>query len=108
MATGYSKLGEFMIDQRYAIFRKFQHLAARDLLYRQAELVHLEIEHHNLEQLDRGCDDNRQFYDREWWHLSNSEANGLGGDQWNSALRIREKLTEYCMNRLPSLSRSML
>ena len=96
MVTGYTKLGQFMVDQDYAIFRKFQHLAARDLLYLQAELVQLELEHQALAQTDRESRDQRQFYDQEWWHLSNSEVRGLGGAQWATSLKIREKLREYC------------
>jgi hypothetical protein len=96
MATGYTKLGQFMTSQHYAIFRQFQSLAARDLLYLQAELVQLDIEHQQAAQTDRECTDERKHYDREWWHLSNSESQGLGGEQWASALKIRKKLREYC------------
>jgi hypothetical protein len=96
MATGYTKLGQFMTSKHYAIFRQFQSLAARDLLYLQAELVQLDSEHQNAAQTDRECTDERQHYDREWWHLSNSEPRGLGGEQWASALKIRMKLREYC------------
>lgn len=95
MATGYTKLAQFIADQQYAIIRKFQHLAARDLLYLQAELVQLEIEYSDAAQLDRECDDERKFYDREWWHLSNSKRRGFKGEQWDLALKIRAKLREY-------------
>jgi hypothetical protein len=96
MATGYAKLAQFIADQQYAIIRKFQHLAAHDLLYLQAELVQLEIEYSDAAQLDRECDDERKFYDREWWHLSNSKRRGFKGEQWDLALKIRAKLREYC------------
>jgi hypothetical protein len=96
MTTGYTKLAQFIADQQYAVFRKFQHLAARDLLYLQAELVQLEIEYKDTAQLDRECEDERQYYDREWWHLSNSKFRGFNGEQWDLALRIRAKLREYC------------
>jgi hypothetical protein len=98
MATGYTKLGQFMTSKHYAIFRQFQSLAARDLLYLQAELVQLDIEHQHAAQTDRECTDERQYNDREWWHLSNSGPRGLGGEQWASALKIRMKLREYCNN----------
>ena len=87
-----------MTSQQYAIFRKFQKLAARDLLYLQAELVQLDFEHQKFTQLNLECDDERNIYDREWLHLKTSEARGFGGDQWNSALQIREKLHMYCIN----------
>jgi len=102
MATGYTKLSQFMTSKHYAIFRQFQPLAVRDLLYLQAELVQLDIEHQHAVQTDRECNDERQHYDREWWHLSNSEPRGLGGEQWALALKIRMKLREYCNDDIAS------
>lgn len=96
MATGYTKLSQFMTDRKYVIFRKFQDLAARDLLYIQAELVQLSIEFDEAAQNDRESDDDRQHYDREWWYLSNSELRGLDSEQWKTAMKIRRKLREYC------------
>jgi hypothetical protein len=97
---GYIKLSNFMVTKSYPIFRQFQASAARDLLYLQAELVHLESEYQKVSKSDRETDetDERHFYAFEWWHLSASENRGLGGEQWALALEIRRKLREYCMS----------
>jgi hypothetical protein len=95
---GYTKLSNFMVTKSYPIFRQFQASAARDLLYLQAELVHLESEYQKVSKSDRetGEEDERHLYAFEWWHLSQSENRGLGGEQWALALEIRRKLREYC------------
>jgi hypothetical protein len=95
---GYIKLSNFMVTKSYPIFRQFQASAARDLLYLQAELVHLESEYQKVSKSDRETDegDERHLYAFEWWHLSQSENRGLGGEQWALALEIRRKLREYC------------
>ena len=80
-----------MITENYPIFRQFRETAARDLLYLQAELVHLESEYQKVSKVDResGNDDERHLYAFEWWHLSQSGNRGLGGEQWALALDIR-------------------
>ena len=95
---GYGRLSRFMEEQNYAMFRKFQSSALRDLLFLQAELVHLETEYESAARADResGDVDERQRYDHEWWHLSNSGSNSGYGRQWTLALEIRTKLREYC------------
>ncbi|PMD67067.1 uncharacterized protein K444DRAFT_689534 [Hyaloscypha bicolor E] len=94
---GYIKLSKFMATKNYPVFRQFQEAAARDLLYLQAELVHLESEYQRVAKADResGDDDERHLYAFEWWHLSQSEARGFEGEQWALALQIRTKLREY-------------
>ncbi|KAK3116672.1 hypothetical protein LTR53_002719 [Teratosphaeriaceae sp. CCFEE 6253] len=48
---GYPKLATFLSGQEgYAIYRRFASLNARNLLYHQAKLVHLEHELHEMEQ----------------------------------------------------------
>jgi hypothetical protein len=100
---GYNKLSKFMATENYPIFRQFQDTAARDLLYLQAELVHLEAEYQKVSKFDRefGNDDERHMYAFEWWHLSQSENRGQGGEQWALALDIRKKLREYCILPFP-------
>jgi hypothetical protein len=99
--TGYLKLAQFMSNKNYAIFKQFHHLAIRDLLYLQAELVHLDHEYELAAEADRDLggqnQDERQYYSRGWWYLSNSEGRGYGGEQWKIALEIRSKLREYCL-----------
>ncbi|KAH8760689.1 hypothetical protein BGZ57DRAFT_608889 [Hyaloscypha finlandica] len=109
---GYIKLSNFMVTKSYPIFRQFQASAARDLLYLQAEIVHLESEFQKVSKSDRDTDegDERHLYAFEWWHLSQSENRGLGGEQWAIALEIRRKLREYYTslqqyNQVSSLNR---
>jgi hypothetical protein len=96
---GYGKLSQFIADENYPIFRQFRCSAVRDLLYLQAELVHLESEYERVakEDIESGEPDERQHYAYEWWHLSQSEERGFGGEQWALALKIRAKLQEYCI-----------
>lgn len=99
-AMGYNKLSNFMVSKNCPIFRQFQDSAARDLLYLQAEIIHLESEYQKVSKSDReaSSDDERHLYAFEWWHLSQSEPRGFGGEQWALALDIRRKLREYCMS----------
>ncbi|CZR67327.1 uncharacterized protein PAC_17226 [Phialocephala subalpina] len=99
---GYNKLSRFMVSRDMAMFRQFQECAARDLLYLQAELVHLEAEYTKAAKADRESGDSseRHLYDVEWWHLRQSGARGFGGEQWGLALDIRTKLREYYASML--------
>ncbi|CZR67581.1 uncharacterized protein PAC_17480 [Phialocephala subalpina] len=93
--SGYTKLASFMVDKHHPILRKYQHLAARDLLYLQAELCDLDFKYNSIARKDAHEEDERQFYDRDWLHLGTSHQRGLGGEQWTAALAIRAKLREY-------------
>ena len=99
--TGYSKLASLMgAHSELAIFRRFRTLNAQNLLYLQAELVHLE---HKLRQcveadISSGHVD-RTIYDRDWQSLAESEASPGGNrEQWETVLRIRNVLKEYSKN----------
>lgn len=94
---GYPKLAKFMVEHDYAMIKQFRQLAVRDLLYQQAEICELELEFTKQGVDDANAQDDRKYYDREWWFLSQGEARGTGGEQWKLAVRIREKLREYCM-----------
>lgn len=94
---GYTKLAGFMTEKHHTVVKKYQHLAVRDLLYLQAEICHLEHEYDLIAKRDECRDDERQYYDREWWYLENSKSRGFDSEQWAMALKIREKLREYCM-----------
>jgi len=96
--TGYDKLARFMDNEQYAVFRKFKSLANRDLLYLQAELVHLEGEFAIISEKDRNATSEEGLYDRNWQLLSTSKTRELEGKQWEKALEIRAKLREYCPN----------
>lgn len=94
--AGYHKLSRFMVDEQYAIFRKFRLLANRDLLYLQAELAHLEAEFSDLSDRDRKMEGEQELYNANWELLSTSKLRGYDGQQWEKALQIRKKLREYC------------
>lgn len=99
-----------MSKRQNPIFRLFQPLAARDLLFMQAELVHLENEYRTLEKESRAAGDEveRYWYDRDWktlstaeqrpavWDLEKGCERGGCGKQWDKALEIRGKLRDYC------------
>ena len=97
--TGYAKLASFMTEKEHTILRKYQHLAARDLLYLQAEICNLEYEYDLIAKRDASESDERQYYDREWWYLKESKRRGFDGEQLEKATEIRVKLREYCMLR---------
>jgi len=98
--TGYDKLAQFMIDERYAIFRQFKLSANRDLLYLQAELAHLEEEFFRLSETNKNAEGEQELYDRNWQILSTSKTCECGGEQWEKAQQIRTKLREYCLKTI--------
>jgi len=96
-STGYDKLARFMIDEQYQIFRQFKSSAHRDLLFLQAELMHLESEFSAICKEDRSVEGEGRLYDRNWYILSTSKDRNGEGKQWEKALQIRAKLREYCV-----------
>lgn len=96
--SGYTKLATFMTEKHHPILKKHQSLAARDLLYLQAELCELEHQYDTIaKQENTDTHSERTFYDKDWLHLATSSQRGLGGERWAVALAIREKLQEYCV-----------
>ncbi len=93
---GYSKLAQMMgLDSELAIFRRFATLNLQNLLYLQAELVHLENELSRLVEVDRSSEHpRRRYYSQDWWSLSNSSDDG-DDKQWQKVLKIRTLLKEY-------------
>ncbi len=85
--TGYQKLSGFMVDEQYAIFRKFRLLANRDLLYMQAELAQLEAEFADLSDRDRKTEGEQELYDANWYLLSTSKNRENDGHQWGEGSR---------------------
>ncbi|KAF4633846.1 hypothetical protein G7Y89_g4276 [Cudoniella acicularis] len=73
LPTGYNKLACFMSSHRYAIFRKFEAIANRDLLYLQAELIALEEERLALAKRDKNTEGDCNLYDCNWEPLSTSK-----------------------------------
>jgi hypothetical protein len=94
---GYSKLASLMGNDHtsghFLIFQKFENLSAQNLLYLQAEIIHLRSQLSDIAIRDLASEDeDRQLYTRDWWALSSS-----GDDtQWQKWLELRVKLREYC------------
>ncbi|KAI9794135.1 MAG: hypothetical protein M1833_000447 [Piccolia ochrophora] len=95
---GYAKIALRMSTHPdLAIFRRFEAINAQNMLYMQAELVHLEFELHQLAESDAKTDNaNRRLYSRDWYTLSHANpADGGDDTQWRLFMTIREKLKEY-------------
>jgi len=94
---GYPELSALMGSHpEIAIFRRFATLGSQNLLYLQAELVHLEQELQDIvKEDDESADPVRQSYKDSWSTLEGSLR--LGGDslQWAKWLEVREKLDKY-------------
>lgn len=80
-----------------ALFRRFAILNAKNLLYLQSELVHLEDELKFIARKDECSGDGvKQAFKFCLFDLK--EASGTDQDlQWRKVLEIREKLKEYSM-----------
>lgn len=88
-------------------FRRFGALSAEDLLYRQAELVELErsLREYQQEDKESGHKD-RERYSFNWEKLrrggNDDAADGSDGVQWETILKIREKLRLSYATALPT------
>ena len=83
-----------------AIYRRFSALSARNLLYMQAELRNLEINLQKFaEEDDNSSHPDRKVYSLDWFALKDSYEDRAddGNDcrQWQTALKIRDKLEIY-------------
>lgn len=78
-AIGYPSLAEFIAsdtDKSTCIYRRFDRLSARNLLYLQSELVELEAEQDALETADQYSNTDELKSSRDWNIL---KARGSGG-----------------------------
>ena len=94
--TGYDRLSRLIgTYPELAIYRKFSTLCTKLLLYKQAELQHLENELNIISQMD-AHDPRKSVYTVSWEALN--EASAIGGDdlQRQKALEIDEKMDKYC------------
>lgn len=81
--------------QELALFRQFGFLNAKNLLYMQSELVHLEGELASI-VLEDNCsgDGDKALFQTSLFDLK--ESSGTEKDlQWRKVMEIREKLKEY-------------
>ena len=75
---------------------QFSSLNIQSLLYRQAELIGLQQDLHELEVAnDRSQDEEKRLFSRDWYALSSAEERDGSDEQWRLVLLIREKLKEY-------------
>jgi len=90
------------------ILRAFSGLNVRNLLYYQAELLHLEQELQEIESEDQSCEESpRKRYAGDWKSLgitsidrpamdgTGTKASPRDSLQWQTFLKIREVLTKY-------------
>jgi hypothetical protein len=96
MTYGYDKLASLIGDYPgLSIYRRFGSLAAKNLLYMQAELVQLEDELKTIAECDHQ-DPRYADLGTSWEALRNAPKNGARDLQRQKFLEIRAKITEYC------------
>jgi hypothetical protein len=101
--SGYPQLAHRMgLFPETAIFKRFGDLSARNLLYLQAELLHMhtalgELEEEERNAVHKGTGKVKGMrYAADWYELYNSrEEADNESEQWNLILQIRAKLKEY-------------
>lgn len=92
---GYAKVGQLMATyDQLAILRGFKSLSYQSLLYRQAEIIHLQQDLDKLIQRD-AVHPSRQLYSKDWWRLAHTCASDEDQEQWKLWQRLNQKLDEY-------------
>ena len=94
---GYPSFAHFIArDADAAIYRKYAHLSARNLLYLQSELHELEERLQQMDEEDAKCmnDERAQKAARYWTHYSNPD-NARACQHKILQENIRLKLKEY-------------
>ena len=97
MLEGFPSFAQFIArDGDAAIFRKYAHLGARNLLYLQSELHHLDRQLRQLDGEDAKHLDNdeAQKAAREWGHFSDPK-NERARQHRTLQENIKSKLKEY-------------
>lgn len=99
---GYQKLAALMGSHPcLSIYRQFAALNFKNLLYMQAELVHLEAQLSAIVQEDNESRDPKRDQLECCWILLKESANMPGKNlQWDKMMQIRERLKEYSQCRL--------
>jgi hypothetical protein len=96
MAPGYTSLtAEMTRHQGMAMFKRFRELNLRNLLYMQAEILHLELELTAIRDENKiSGDEGKKKYETDVSYLirSSKESNPV---EWNLILDMRAKLKEY-------------
>jgi hypothetical protein len=97
-SRGYETMGVIMGDTReYAVFHGFRRLYAENLLYQQAEIVHLEKELQEIRAADSKSF-SRSSYFQNWAELRAHTASDDEGksQQLRKILQLRDALDKYC------------
>jgi hypothetical protein len=101
LVTGYPKLaGQMGLLPETGIFRRFGTLNAQNLLYLQAEIIHLENKLRKVELSDKQSIDGKNArFSVDWYELSKTArgSDNNNSDQWQKVLELRGKLKEYSM-----------
>lgn len=94
--TGYPQVATLMGEYpEMAMVRRFRGLNARNLLYLQAELVHIEKELLRCEKADaNNKEEPMNMFSTNFFFLQKS-ANQAENKQWKLIEQMREKLKEY-------------
>lgn len=94
---GYKKVAALMgAYPELGIVSQFSTLNLQSLLYRQAELVSLQQDLHELEIADdRSSDAEKRTFSRDWNALSLADEEDENNEQWKLVLEIRDRLKDY-------------
>lgn len=95
----YNRLAHLMgMHQELAIFKQFAKLNAKNLLYMQSELTHLEAELSDIELENKYSGDSQKTsFQVSVFELK--ESVGSAKDlQWRKALEVRTKLAQYSVS----------
>ena len=98
---GYPSLAAFIAsdsDKSTQVYRRFERLCARNLLYLQAELTELEVRQDRLDAEDFSATTEEKRYVRNWEALKQKAAetgNVREKERIDVAMEIRTKLQEY-------------
>lgn len=94
--SGYEKLSRLIgVYPELAIYRKFSTLCAKMLLYKQAELQHLENELDIISQID-SCNSEKSVFAVSWRAIDKGLTEGGDNLQKQKISEINEKINEYC------------
>ncbi|ORY72088.1 uncharacterized protein BCR38DRAFT_331613 [Pseudomassariella vexata] len=94
---GYAKVVDLMAThQEFAITRRFRALNMQNVLYLQAEIMHLDYVAAYVFTLATrdATHPARQFHCKDWWSLANGSEQE-DRQQWEKILEIRQKLATY-------------
>lgn len=106
-SDGFAAVAEWIAldpDNEPFIFRKFDRLAARNLLYMQAQIMMLEQELEKLDQhVSQSNDMSLKDAARRWEQLvkQNAEGQKHAQRQMKLVVEIKQTLKEYCERSIP-------